>query len=70
MPHLYVMERTMKDNEHRLKPTVFVEAVPELAVLRRRFLKRESAVDAPEADHGNAMWADQPRPATRDERRG
>ena len=59
----------MKDNEHRLKPTVFVDAVPELAWLRRRFMQREFAPDAVEPHHGS-MSADQPGPATRDERRG
>ena len=60
----------MKDNEHRLKPTMFVEAVPELAMLRRRFLQREFAADAVEPRHGSTMSADQPGPAARDERRG
>jgi hypothetical protein len=60
----------MKDNEHRLKPTVFVEAVPELAMLRRRFLLRDLASDAIESRHGAAISADQTGPATRDERRG
>ena len=60
----------MKDNEHRLKPTVFVDSVPELAWLRRRFQTRESGADAPEPLHGHTRWADQPGPATRDERRG
>ena len=60
----------MKDGEHRLKPTVFVEALPELATLRRRFLKRELAADASEPRHGDTMRADQPGPAARDERRG
>jgi hypothetical protein len=60
----------MKDNEHRLKPTVFVEAVPELAMLRRRFLLREFAPDAVEPRHRNTMSADQPGPAARDDRRG
>ena len=60
----------MKGNEYRLKPTVYVEAVPELAMLRRRLMQRELAANAPDTNHGNTMWADQPRPAARDERRG
>ena len=60
----------MKGNEYRLKPTVYVEAVPELAMLRRRLMQREVALNAPGTDHGNTLWADQPEPATRDERRG
>ena len=60
----------MKGNDYRLKPTVYVEAVPELAMLRRRLMQREPAANAPDTDYGNTMWADQPRPATRDERRG
>ena len=60
----------MKDNEHRLKPTVFVEAMPELAMLRRRFLQRDIASDAVESRHGAPVSADQTGPATREERRG
>lgn len=59
----------MKGNEYRLKPTVYVEAVPELAMLRRRLMQRELG-NAPDTDHGNTLWADQPGSATRDERRG
>jgi hypothetical protein len=64
------MERTMKGNEYRLKPTVYVEAVPELAMLRRRLMQRALAPNARDTDHGSTLWADQPGPATRDERRG
>jgi hypothetical protein len=60
----------MKGNDYRLKPTVYVEAVPELAMLRRRFMQREPSANAPATDHANTLWADQPGPATRDERRG
>jgi hypothetical protein len=69
MPGPYVMERTMKENEHRLKPTVFVEAVPELAMLRGRFLRTDLAGEAGELRHRNTVWTEQTGLAARDERR-
>lgn len=41
----------MKTREYHLQPTVFVDAVPELAILRRRNREQETAPRDAEADH-------------------